>query len=223
VNRDTEFNTPDGRAENRVPDLKRNVLSEEIKRYLVDSILNGEYQAGERLVETRLARELGVSQAPVREAIKELEHMGLVESKPYKGAYVKKFTPRELEEVYSVRALIEGAGAREAVLKLGGEGREALRRLIGEMEMAAARGDRRAMIQSDMEFHRIIMEAAGNRLLYRIWNNIHLANSTFVTTKVSEKNLQELARRHWDVLKALETGDPDRAEEAMRAHILGLT
>lgn len=223
MNRDTEFNTPDGRAENRVPDLKRNVLSEEIKRYLVDSILNGEYQAGERLVETRLARELGVSQAPVREAIKELEHMGLVESKPYKGAYVKKFTPRELEEVYSVRALIEGAGAREAVLKLGGEGREALRRLIGEMEMAAARGDRRAMIQSDMEFHRIIMEAAGNRLLYRIWNNIHLANSTFVTTKVSEKNLQELARRHWDVLKALETGDPDRAEEAMRAHILGLT
>ncbi|HBY95342.1 MAG TPA: GntR family transcriptional regulator, partial [Chloroflexi bacterium] len=94
--------------------INRRVLREEIKERLMDAILRGSYQPGDRIVETRIAQDFGVSQAPVREAIRDLELMGFVESTPFKGASVRALNRAELGEVYPVRAALEAVAARLA-------------------------------------------------------------------------------------------------------------
>ena len=94
------------------PQISRVVLSDQIKEYIVNAILSGKFQPGERIVESALARQLGISQAPVREAIRDLVLMGFLESEPYKGTSVRSFTSDDLWEVYTVRAALESLAAR---------------------------------------------------------------------------------------------------------------
>lgn len=206
------------RAEDVFP-IERKVLREQVKDYLIDAIVKGIIPAGERIVETRIARQLGVSQAPVREAIRELDLMGLVETEPFRGSYVRKLSRADLEEVYAVRANLEGMAASIAARKMGDDDLAELSRVVTRMEEAAARGDLRGMIAEDVRFHEKIVEAAGNRFLMRLWTIVRMANWTFVTTRLAQDRLSYLAQRHRDVLRALETRDPQAAEQAMRDHI----
>src|SRR5438876_8572640 len=100
--------------------VARTVLREQVKEVLLERILRGEYGPGERLVETRIAQELGTSQAPVREALRDLESLRFVESEPFRGARVRAISDEELIEVYPVRAAIEEVAAREAAIRLDG-------------------------------------------------------------------------------------------------------
>ncbi|NJN92643.1 MAG: GntR family transcriptional regulator [Anaerolineales bacterium] len=84
--------------------LPRLVLSEQIKDYIVEAILRADLKPGDRIVESALARQLGVSQAPVREAVRDLVLLGFLETEPFKGTSVRSFSPEELLEVYAVRA-----------------------------------------------------------------------------------------------------------------------
>ena len=102
-----------GARANRRP-IARRVLRDEIKEYLIEAILQGTFKPGDRIVETRIAQELGVSQAPVREALRDLEMLGVVVSSPFRGAHVREFTDEELVEIYPIRAAIEGVAARAA-------------------------------------------------------------------------------------------------------------
>src|SRR3954452_5840943 len=104
----------------RVTVIARTVLREQVKDVLVQRILRGELQPGERLVETRIAQELGTSQAPVREALRDLELLRLVESEPFRSARVRAFGDAELVQIYPVRAALESLAAREACQRLGG-------------------------------------------------------------------------------------------------------
>ena len=142
--------------------IARTVLREQVKDILLDRIVRGELQPGERLVETRIASELGTSQAPVREALRDLELLRLVESEPFRGARVREFGDAELIEVYPVRAVLEELAAREAAARLG--------RDVSVLE-AGGRGDahrgapwrrQRSRSITTSRFHRAIVEAAGN-------------------------------------------------------------
>ena len=95
-----------------------NQVREAVYRHLKDLLLSGRFSPGERLSEPLLAQELGVSRTPVREALMRLAEEGLVELVPGKGARVRVFAPEEVEEVYGVRALLEGEAAREAARAL---------------------------------------------------------------------------------------------------------
>src|SRR5436309_13415825 len=92
----------------------RRVLREEIREQLIDDILSGRLAPGTRIVETRLAQELGVSQAPVREALRDLELFGFVVSSPFRGTQVRQISPEDLLQIYPVRAALEGVAARAA-------------------------------------------------------------------------------------------------------------
>src|SRR3954468_15644671 len=94
--------------------IARTVLREQVKDVLLQRIVSGELEPGERLVETRIAQELGTSQAPVREALRDLELLRLVESEPFRGARVRVFDEEEMIEVYPVRAALEELAARLA-------------------------------------------------------------------------------------------------------------
>ena len=94
--------------------ISRTVLREQVKDVLLQRIVSGELQPGERLVETRIAQELGTSQAPVREALRDLELLRLVESEPFRGARVRSLGDEELVEIYPVRAVLEELAAKLA-------------------------------------------------------------------------------------------------------------
>lgn len=81
--------------------LGRIVLGDQVKEYVIEAIMSGEFQPGDRVVASSLARQLGVSQAPVREAIRDLVLLGFLQAKPFKGTSVRSFTPKELYEVYN--------------------------------------------------------------------------------------------------------------------------
>ena len=101
--------------------IERTVLREQVKDVLLQRIVSGELKPGERLVETRIASELGTSQAPVREALRDLELLRMVESEPFRGARVRAFGDEELVEVYPVRAALEELAAKEATKRLDGD------------------------------------------------------------------------------------------------------
>jgi len=197
----------------------KRVLREDIRDRLIDEILNGRLSPGDRIVETTVAKRFGVSQAPVREALRDLELLGFAESAAFRGTVVRRVSIEDLVQIYPIRAVLEGLAAREAATRITAQTLQRLDRLIGTMRAAAARGDTRAAVSADFEFHFTIVHAAANRLLRQSWERMRLATSTFLTVSQSHRSLSEIAERHVPVLEALEARDPAGAETAMRWHI----
>src|SRR5262245_64764218 len=117
--------------------VQRSVLSEQVKGRLLQAILDGRYPPGARIVETRVARELGTSQAPVREALRDLEALGVVEISPFRGARVRRPGLEELLEAYAVRAELEAMAARLALPRLPAADLDAMAGLVDEMRRCA--------------------------------------------------------------------------------------
>ncbi len=199
--------------------LKRKMLSDQVKDVIVDLILSGELQPGERLVESSLARRLGVSQAPVREAIRDLILLGFLDTEPYKGTSVRSFSPNELQEVFQVRAALESLAARLAALQITDDDIDALETLLTQMIEAARRQDKDEMPRLDNAFHETILKISGNETLYRLWQNLRFGFWTLVTFRLERFDMEFLAVRHREVLDALITRDPEKTSEAMRRHI----
>src|SRR3981081_2451928 len=132
--------------------VRRTVLREEVKNVLLERILSGHYAPGERLVETRIAQELGVSQAPVREALRDLESVRFVETVPFRGARVRAISDAELIEVYPIRGALEEVAAREAAKRLQGD----VSALEEELQAMARARDLREQVEHDVRFHQLI-------------------------------------------------------------------
>ena len=203
-------------AENCMP---RSVMSDQVKDIIVEAILNGELKAGDRVVETTIAELLGVSQAPVRDAVRDLCMMGFLKSEPYKGASVRSFTSEELNEVYLVRAALESLAARLAASRLKQRDVKVLRTILDDMIAAGQKEDIRGMTKLNNEFHETIIKISGNKLLHQIWKTLQFGQWTLVTVRMSEYNLEYLARRHEELLEALKSGDSYIAMMAMQHHI----
>jgi DNA-binding GntR family transcriptional regulator len=201
-----------------VATLTRRILREQVKEVLLERILGGVYRPGERLVETRIAQELGTSQAPVREALRELEQLRFVESSPHRGARVREVSVEELGEIYPVRAALEEVAAREAAGRLHGR-TEPLAAELAAMRAAAVSGDLHAFVAHDVRFHRLIVEASGNTTLLEVWRTLHVEERTAITALATGIDLYELAEKHEPVLDALTRRDPERAGAVLRRHI----
>lgn len=198
--------------------VARNVLSAQVKDRILQWILEGELAPGSRIVETRVARELGTSQAPVREALRDLATLGIVEMEAYRGARVRRPSKRELVEAMEVRAELEGMAARLAALRITEDCLADLQRLMGEMEEWADVGDAHEHAIRNTEFHAAVVRASGNRTLERTWSMLEPFARTYVTASVPGIDLHWLGQRHQPIYDALAAHDPDQAAEAMRRH-----
>ncbi|HEY7030820.1 MAG TPA: GntR family transcriptional regulator [Thermomicrobiales bacterium] len=201
------------------PPIGRRVLREHVKEYLIDAIVRGDVKPGERIVETQVAQQLGVSQGPVREALRDLEIFGFVVSSPFRGTQVRQISSDDLVDIYPIRAALEGIAARAAASRIDESMLARLEMYLDQMREAAAKDDRETHIDADVAFHRTVIEASGNRLLRQFWDSMHLATTTFVTNAMARRSLHELAERHAPLLAALRAHDPVAAEDAMRRHI----
>jgi DNA-binding GntR family transcriptional regulator len=201
----------------------RRVFREDVKEHLIDAILTGKLAAGDRIIETQVASVLGVSQGPVREALRDLELLGFVDSMPFRGAQVRQVSFAEILQIYPIRAAVEGVVAHAAASQIDDGLLEALlvelREHYDQMRAAAARGDDHAHVEADIAFHRAIVYASGNRLLRQFWDSMQLATTTFMSLILTHRDLHELCVRHEPILAALEARDADAAERAARWHI----
>lgn len=198
--------------------IERTVLREQVKDILLQRIASGALQPGERLVETRIASELGTSQAPVREALRDLELLRMVESEPFRGARVRAFGDEELLEVYPVRAALEELAAKEATKRLGGEV-EVLERALDAMREAARRGDLSALVRHDIAFHREMVEAAGNAVLEQSWKSLGVEGRITISLYGTYVEPSDAAEKHVPILEAIRAGKPAAAGREARRHV----
>lgn len=202
-----------------MPELERTVFRDQIKGLILERILDGTYQPGDRIVESKLAKEFGVSPAPIREALRDLEGIRMVESEPYRGVRVRRVTPQELAEIYPVRAAMEEVAARAASQQLTDQFLDGLRRELRAMRQAAIDGDAHAHMSHDVAFHELIIRQAGNSILHEVWTSLRIEARTLVSQLRGSEDLTAIAETHVAVLEAVESGDADRAGVELRRHI----
>lgn len=191
-------------------------LSQQIREVILQRILSGEYAPGQRLVETRIARELQVSQGPVREALRELQAGGLVAYVPHRGTMVRRATAAEFAEVALVRAVLEAAAA-ELAAGLGMD-TTPLRGELRQMEQASRRGDRRSWVASAVRFHRLIVEASGNSVLLSTWDGLNIEARTVQVVLDPGVEITDHDAAHEAIVDALDRRDPVLAGALSRAH-----
>jgi DNA-binding GntR family transcriptional regulator len=192
-------------------------LSESIRDGIVELIVSGQLKAGERLIETKIAADFGTSQAPVREALRELEGLGLVESRPRRGRHVLPFVEQTIREAYVVRAALEETATRLAMLN-NRLPLDAMRDDVADMHRCAAAGDLRAMGLASARFHRRVVVASDNFLLQRAWEGLQIESRTAITLVLTNPSLEHVAEEHAELLDVLAGGDVEAACLHTRAH-----
>jgi DNA-binding GntR family transcriptional regulator len=198
--------------------LSRRVLADQVKERLLEDILSGKHPPDSRIVETAVAKELGTSQAPVREALRGLEALGVVEITPFRGARVRRPSRRDIIEAYAVRSSLEALGARLAVPRMTELDVAELSGRLAEMRDAAEAGDGHAVAEADARFHARIMELADNRTLERVWSSLEPLSRTYLTLIGPGADLHWSAELHAPVLAALQRRDVDAVVAALEAH-----
>jgi len=202
----------------RKPIEKRPLYRDEIRSSIKKAIMTGELKPGDRIIETRWAKELGVSQSPVREAIRELEMIGLVENIPYQGCFVRKVTRKDMRDSYKVRMYLELLGIRDAVGNVNENQIREIQSIMKEMEVAAAEQNFDLYIQKDVLFHRKIVAISKNDILLRSWDQCNIHDLTYIGTWISHRTLEQLSVRHEGLYEAIAARDADRAMEEVSRH-----
>ena len=198
--------------------ISRSVLADQVKDRLLQDIISGRYPPEARIVETSLARELGVSQAPVREALRGLEALGLVEILPFRGARIRRPSIGELLEAYTVRFELEALGARLGVPRMTDADLADLEALGEAMQGAASAGDRHEVAVADAAFHARLLRLAGNATLERVWRSLEPFSRTYITLVAPGADVHWTADLHTSILEALRDRDPERVVATLRGH-----
>lgn len=195
----------------------KETLRSNIKDYIQQQIAEGIYRPGDRIVETKLAKELDVSQAPVREAILELSAMGLLEERPYSGTYVRRLSIAEIEDIFEIRAFVEEYAAKRAAKRATEEQLRQMEDILDQMEGQ----ELSTFVQMDMEFHGLIMDAAGSPALKRAWTILRMADWTYLCAAITEFSMEELVTQHRNIYHYLKTRSESSAGAYMFLHLKG--
>lgn len=197
--------------------LERVVLRDQVRELLTARILRGDYPPGHRLVETQIARELGTSQAPVREALRELESAGLIEHTPYRGARVRDQMPRQMLDVFPVREALEVVAVRLGAPRLAREP-ASLDAAFAAMTRAAHDGDVASFVAADAAFHGALIEASGNGPLASAYNVLAIDRRLMAVLSDIEFDLHGTLALHVPLLEASKAGRPGAAIKELRMH-----
>jgi len=195
-------------------------LRTKIYNQLKNAILNGIYKPGESLIEMKVAKEMGVSRTPVREAIRQLELEGLVSSIPNKGVVVEGVTEQDVEDIYTIRKMIEGLAARWAAEKITVEQLKEMKDVLDLMEFYTEKGEIDKVSELDTQFHDIVFRACDSRPLESVLTNFHhfIQRARLVSIKSAGRAPVSL-EEHRNIYSALSNHNPDEAEKAMVSHV----
>ncbi len=195
-------------------------LAEQVAGSIRAAIAEGRIPPSARLLEFALARELGTSRAPIREALGLLEREGLVIKEPNRGARVVELTEDMVREVGSLRALLESFAASLAAKRLTGLELAELEDLLAQMHDAGRRGNSARVVELDYQFHSAICRASGHRTLFETWSAMSGKVRLYLsTTNLMYRDLHAIVRGHLDIVAALRARNPKRAAQAMQDHL----
>ena len=187
---------------------------------LREAILLGRLRAGERVVEAEIARQMGISRGPIREAVRQLEQDGLVEYQPRRGVVVATLSHETVQDAYAVRAELDGFAARIAIPNITDQHLVHLDGLIESMRQRARADDAEGLLRADVVFHQYIYTVAGNRVLLRLWMSLGpQAWTLFSGAQLRGYSLMDLVDLHPPIVEALRTRDADFAERTAREHM----
>lgn len=194
-------------------------VSEGVLSLLRQSILTGAFRPGDRIVEARVARDLGTSRGPIREALRRLEDEGLVVTIPRRGTFVATLSRQDVEEIYSLREVAEALSVRLATERMTPAAAEQLRRLTDELGALGDQAGSAEVIQADLAFHEAICRTAAHGRLLDLW--LSMARQLRIGMAWSREltALKNNVAMHRQILNAMLGHDPDTAERLMRSHI----
>ena len=192
-------------------------LRQSVYEALVELVVAGRLRPGQHLVETELARQLGVSRQPVREALHRLEAEGWVDLRPNQGAFVHVPTDEEVDQLLDVRELLEVEAARLAAAAASADDIARLRAICREGEAAVEAGDTRRFVAVNTEFHAELARVAGNAVLAELAEIVG-RRVRWYYRQVAPARGHESCAEHREMVAAIEAGDAERASSLARQH-----
>ncbi len=207
----------------KVPRLRRSNLRDEVIHLIEDALLAGDLRPGDRLVESDIAERAGISRGPVREAIHQLVGEGILVNIPFRGTFVARWTPQQVEEAYSLRAVLERLAVQEVIKHVTPEDIAQLQATVGEMDRCARRGEVRALLRLDIRFHEQLYALSRHSLLQEVL--ARLRRRLYCLMAIDEGyalHRDEIAGDHQRIVDALKTGDAALAAETITDHVLAV-
>lgn len=200
--------------------IQQRDLVNQIADMLTEALLKGDFAPGAHLAEAQLARDFGVSRAPVREAARLLESRGMLVSQPRRGFFVRTFNAAELVDVYDLRLCLERHAIRSLAGRLTGEMETALNGQLDTMRRVAREGTAVQQIEEDVAFHRMLCEFSGNQRLVRVFDELcHEMRFCILLIGQLYDDPMRVAETHEPIIEALRTQDPEACEAALNYHI----
>jgi DNA-binding GntR family transcriptional regulator len=195
-------------------------LRQRVLDALREAIVTGELKPGQPLVELDLAAQLGISRAPIREAIQILAREGLVETAAYRGTIVRRLDRTDIEELYSLRSTLETFALRRVIAQSNPGNQVQLRECFDDMLSAAQAGNLTEVNQVDRQFHDTLIELSNHGLLNTTWNSVSLrVRQVMALRNRRNADITTIAYNHLPIIEAIEAGNEDLGVRLLEAHI----
>ena len=195
-------------------------LTDQVYDILKEAILDISLEPGERLVESKLAKQLGTSATPIRGALARLKHDNLVEIVPFKGAHVSKLDSRDMDEIFEIRTLLEIAMVRRCACNLCAKDIKEGKAFLEAMRQAYKSGDMQSYRQPSRDFHYLFIKRYKNQRMIDILCTFEANLERVRITSIKDlTNIPQLIKDYEDILDALKAEDADKAEKALRIHL----
>ncbi len=195
-------------------------LSDQVRNLLLEALTSGRLRPGDRVNEAGLARDLGISRNPIREAVSGLAQRGFLVASPRRGHFLRRFGPEDVSDVFFFRICVESFAIRQALPRMTANDHAELGRLVDRMITAARRHRLADLHQTDMRFHRRICELSGNRHALRAHEGIDTeVRMLIASVGLDHETPMEAALSHHPIAEAMATGDAGQAVAAMERHL----
>ncbi|MGN7384387.1 GntR family transcriptional regulator [Paenibacillus sp. SAFN-117] len=199
--------------------MDKQSISQDLVDHIKQLILDGELNMGDRIVETRVAKDLGISQTPVREAIRQLCGEGILIVVPNKGPMVRTFDQKDVYEIYSLRAVTEGMAIRLATLNASEEDIDSLKQFYEEMKRKEEDPAVDSLLSDSLHIHQTIMRLSNHSRLIQTYDSISFQISMVNRILGRESTKRKEVEQHQELVEALASRNPEHAEKTMRRHI----
>ena len=202
------------------PKREPKVISHEVALDIKKAIMDGYIKPGEKINETKIAKDMGISRSPVREALQELKKEGVVINIPYKGTYVNLLGKKDVEDMYIVRGLLESYAVEFLIKNKNDNIIELLRQNVKDIEKSVEKKQKKELVKNDLQFHRNLCKFTKNQQLINLWEGFQSQVEILITLESGfYERFDLLATEHRDLLSLIIDGKIKKAQEKIKAHI----